>query len=376
MKIGFVLDDSLDKADGVQQYVLTLGHFFRQQRHEVHYIVGDTKRTDLPHIHSMSRNIKTHFNQNRMSTPLPASKSKINKLFQQQSFDVLHVQLPYSPFMAGRVMKAAPRTTAVVGTFHVYPASWLVRSATKILRFWVLRSRNKLDAVFSVSAPAAKFARKSLGLRSIVIPNAVNVSFFRSGRELTKLKDGKINIVFLGRLVERKGCAEFLQALEILHTRHELYNTRVIICGKGQQESKLKDFVSKKHLKNVVSFKGFVSETEKAHYLANADIAVFPSLGGESFGIVLIEAMAAGAKVVLAGNNPGYRSVMAGQKDQLVNPTNSKAFAKTLSRYIRSQKIRERAYKWQQDHIHNYDVRTVGEQILAQYNLAIAKHKD
>ena len=68
MKIGFVLDDSLDKSDGVQQYVLTLGHWLHSQGHEVHYLVGQTERTDIQNVHSLSKNVRAKFNQNRMST--------------------------------------------------------------------------------------------------------------------------------------------------------------------------------------------------------------------------------------------------------------------------------------------------------------------
>jgi len=375
MKIGFVLDDSLDKVDGVQQYVLTLGHWLKQEGNEVHYIVGETKRNDIRHIHSLSRNVRAHFNQNRMSTPLPAKRANIRKLFADNQFDVLHVQMPYSPMLAGRVIKAAPKETAIVGTFHIVPSSWAESLATRILRLLVFRSLRRLDAVFSVSNPAARFARKSMGLRSLVIPNAVNVSFFHSSREFPPRKDGKVHIVFLGRLVERKGCGHFLEALEYLHQRNELVNVKVTVCSKGPLENILHEYVRKHHLGNVVHFTGFVSEIEKARYLSDADIAVFPSTGGESFGIVLIEAMAAGSRVVLAGDNSGYRSVMQGHSEQLINPKDTKAFALRLRHFIRSQKARTHANKWQLEHVHNYDVRIVGEQLIHQYSQAIAKRR-
>jgi hypothetical protein len=80
MKIGFVLDDTLDSTDGVQQYVLTLGKWFTDQGNDVHYLVGATKRRDIPGVHSLSRNMSVRFNGNRMSMPLPAKKSEITAL--------------------------------------------------------------------------------------------------------------------------------------------------------------------------------------------------------------------------------------------------------------------------------------------------------
>jgi phosphatidyl-myo-inositol alpha-mannosyltransferase len=366
-KIGFVLDDSLDKTDGVQQYVLTLGQWMRHQGHEVHYLVGHTERTDIPHIHSLSRNIQTHFNQNRMSTPLPASKKLIKELLDKERFDALHIQMPYSPFMAGRVIKAAPKRTKVIGTFHIIPFSWIEKLATRLLGLVLWRTLRRFNAIYSVSEPARIFARRSFGVKSSVLPNVVNVAAFHVGKPIRKYNDGKINIVFLGRLVERKGCMLLLKALEQLHQQHQLTNARVLICGKGQLLPELEKFVKDHHLRTVVHFVGFVSEEEKPHYLATADIAVFPSTGGESFGIVLIEAMAAGSRVVLGGNNIGYSSVLNQRPELLVNPLDTVEFAKTLKHFIASKRARLSAHAWQNQHVQQYDVAVVGRKLLEQY---------
>ena len=373
MKIAFVLDDSLDKADGVQQYVITLGHYYQQQGHEVHYLVGQTRRRDIPHVHSLSKNLQVKFNQNRMSTPLPASKSAIRKLLTNEQFDVLHVQVPYSPLLAGRVISAAPATTAIIGTFHIVPYAWQETLATQILRILLWRTRKRFDMLCSVSVPAQKFAKRSFGMRSEVIPNAVNVASFHSGRRLRKYDDGKVNIVFLGRLVERKGCAQLLHALQLLHEDGLLSGLRVLICGKGPENNKLQEYVTKHRMGKSVKFVGFVTEHEKADYLASADIAVFPSTGGESFGIVLVEAMAARAGVVLAGNNSGYRSVLRERPAQLFDPTDTAKFAKVLKAFAFNKPARSRASKWQETQIAQYDVSRVGSQLLRMYERVIAK---
>lgn len=376
MKIAFVLDDGLDKSDGVQQYVLTLGHWYHTQGHEVHYIVGETQRTDIAHVHSMSRNIQAHFNQNRMTTPLPASKNDIEVLLQDEQFDVLHVQMPHSPLMAARVVKAAPSNTAVVGTFHIIPFSRLESVATWALGLVLRRNLKHFDAIYSVSEPAKHFAKKSFHVQSTVLPNVVDSNHFKRGKPIYRTDSGTLNIVFLGRLVERKGCMYLLQAIQQLHEAKKLERVKVHICGKGPLQTELEAYVHDNHLSHIVHFVGFVDEDTKADYFASADIAVLPSTGGESFGIVLIEAMASGADVVLAGDNVGYRSVMQDREDQLVDATNTTEFARKLDHFITSHRARQSARKWQQDHVKQFDVRVVGQKLLHNYEQLIAKKRN
>lgn len=374
MKIGFVLDDSLDKPDGVQQYILALGQWLRSEGHQVQYLVGETHRQDIPHIHSLSRNIHMIFNGNKVSIPKPVNKGGLKVLLKREAFDILHVQMPYSPMLGARVIKAAPKQTAIVGTFHIVPYTTREYVATRILRLLIRKSLRRFDACISVSQPAARFARKSLKVRSRVIPNAVHISLFEQGHRHRRY-DGKITVVFLGRLVERKGCIYLLKAVQELHRKHGLMNVRVIIGGRGPLEHELQQYVHQHRLGSVVHFAGFVQESDKANFLASADIAVFPSIGGESFGIVLVEAMAAGAGVVIAGNNSGYRSVLVDRKDQFVKPANTKAFAQVLHHFITNAAARKRARRWQLAQVHQYDVRHVGKQIVGIYETAIAKKR-
>lgn len=375
LKIGFVLDDSLDKTDGVQQYVVTLGRWFSQQGHEVHYLVGQSRRRDLGHVHSLSRNLQVHFNQNRMSMPLPANKKRIQQLLDEQQFDVLHVQMPYSPWLAGRIIKMAPPTTAIVATFHIIPYSSLERLATRLLALYLWRNRRKIDDILSVSPAAAAFARQTFRASERVLPNTVALTHFHSAKPYKHYDDGMINIVFVGRLVPRKGALALVEALAQLHTKNHLQNVRVLICGKGPLLGQLKRFIRDHHLGHVVHVLGFIGEEEKPRYLASADIAIFPSLGGESFGIVLIEAMAAARGVVIGGDNIGYQSVLGQHPDQLIDPSDTPAFAKKLLHFIRNRRARQAAHRWQQTAVRRYDVRVIGSQLEAIYNKTIAKKR-
>jgi phosphatidylinositol alpha-mannosyltransferase len=363
LKIGFVLDDTLDSSDGVQQYVLTLGSWLSSQGHQIHYLVGQTSRHDLPHIHSLSKNISVRFNGNRLSMPLPASKARIRKLLAAEQFDILHVQLPYSPFMAARVIKAAPENCCVVGTFHILPFGWLQYHATRYL-FRLLKSPNqRLEKVWSVSKPAQQFAAQ-MGVASTVLPNAINFSSFKNGH---RHRDEYFKVVFLGRLVPRKGCADLLKAMALINKAGNIPNLRVIIGGKGPQGPKLARLANNLGLQKMVKFVGFVEKDDKADFLANADVAVFPSLGAESFGIILLEAMAARAGVVLAGNNSGYRSVMRAAPGSLFDPTKPGELADRILELYKDKQQFNNLHARQQSMVLDYDVADIGKKLVSYY---------
>lgn len=366
LKIAFVVDDTLDKPDGVQQYVLTLGEWFASQGHEVHYLAGASKRQDVTNIHSLSRNISVRFNGNRLSVPLPASKPAIRRLLERQRYDVLHVQMPYSPMLAQRVIQAAPPATAVIGTFHILPLTPAVRSATRLLGRWLRPSLRRFDRIFAVSPAAQAFARQSFRLRDCdVLPNVVDVGRFRDAGPFGRYDDSVPTIMFLGRLVPRKGCASLLKAAALLKEGGQPF--RLVICGKGPLEAELKAMASRLGLDGTVEFTGFVEEADKPRYVASADVMVFPSSGGESFGIVLLEAMASGRPVVLAGDNEGYRSVMHERPQLLFPAADSRLLADKLALLLKDRPAYRETLRWQSIYVRQFDVAAVGQRLLAAY---------
>lgn len=375
MKIGLVFDDSLDKPDGVQQYVLNIGDWLREQGHDVHYLVGETKRQDLLNVHSLSRNLNVKFNGNRLSVPLPGSRRRLRQWLVSQQFDVLHVQLPYSPYLAHRLIMAAGRETAVVGTFHIFASSRLVRLASRVLGYWLRPSLNRFDSIVSVSPAAADFATETFKINTEVLPNVVDYSRFAVAKPPGSYRDNKLTILFLGRLVPRKGCQLLLEAINQLRAEPDLPAFRVVICGKGPLAAKLQRYAEDHSLNDSVKFVGFVSEADKPNYYASADIAVFPSSGGESFGIVLIEAMASGRAVVLAGDNPGYRSVMTAKPELLFDTHGVEALASKLKAYLNDPKLRATAQKWGQSHAQEFDTAKVGLKLIEIYAKALRNHR-
>lgn len=373
LNIGFVFDDSLDKPDGVQQYVLTLGRWLAEQGHTVHYLVGETKRTDLPNVYSLSRNIKVKFNQNRMAIPLPARLKPIREVLRREKFDVLHVQVPYSPALAARIIKSADEGTAVVGTFHIAPHSGLVSLGNRALGAWVRGTLKRFDAMLATSEPARQFALKTFRIDSQVGGLPVKLEAFHGAKPFEKYAKG-LNVVFLGRLVERKGCQYLLQAVAYA-VQNNMWpmGAKVIVCGGGPLETKLKAQAAADGLNDIVTFVGYISEEDKPRYVASADVAVYPSTGGESFGIVLLEAMAAARGMVLAGNNPGYASVMAPRPESLFNPHDTKAFAEKIVHALTHEAARNQAHSWQRQYVRQYDIPVVGKRTLTVYGQALHK---
>jgi phosphatidyl-myo-inositol alpha-mannosyltransferase len=363
MIIGLVLDDTLDKPDGVQQAVMTLGKWLKAQGNEVHYLVTNTVRTDIENVHSLGRYVNLNFNGNTVRTPLPASRRSIKKLLEEINFDVIHVMLPYSPFLAKYVINYASPKTAIIGTFHILPASRIHSYSNHGLRILLGKSLKKFDKIVAVSEPAIHFARKAYGVNATYVPNPIVTEDFKSGKRLSEYSKNKLNIIFLGRLVKRKGIIELIKAYNSLD-EETAKKTRLIIGGKGPLKTRAKSLVRNGR---DVTFAGYINEKDKANLLASADIAVFPSISGESFGIVLLEAMAAGSGVVLGGNNPGYKSVLGPQPYLLFNPTDTKVFTEELKMFINDAKLREKMHAWQLEAVEQYDIAKVGEEFVKIY---------
>lgn len=371
LRVAFLYDDSLDRTDGVSHQVKTLGKWLSEQGHEVCYLVGETKMSSWNggKVYSLSKNKAVKFNGNKLSTPLPAGTKNINEVLKKENPDVVHVQMPYSPFMAQKVINRLPNSVGVVGTFHILPANSLASVGTRLMRLVYGKSLKRIDKTLAVSSAAAVFAKKSLGKEFTVLPNAVDINQLQVKDSMNQPN----HIVFLGRLVPRKGCLELLGAFKLLKER--LPAVTLTIAGDGPERSKLEDFVKKHGLSSSVTFAGFIDEKNKPNILANASVACFPSLGGESFGIVLIEAMAAGAGVVIGGNNPGYVSVLGENPQVLVDPCNSLMFAGRLEKILTDQNLAKRLHERQQEQVKQYDVAVVSKQLVGIYRQAIASRR-
>jgi phosphatidylinositol alpha-mannosyltransferase len=324
----------------------------------------------------LSRNISVKFNGNRTTIPLFASRKKIQQVLRTHDFDILHVQTPHHPFMAQRLVLAAGERTAVVGTFHIAAYNRLVTTGNYALGWWLRPSLKRFDEIVSVSPAAADFAKRTFGVNTEVLPNVINYQLFHEAKPLPRYDDNTLTILFLGRLVPRKGCGLLLAAVAELATDGTLPAFRVVICGKGPDADKLQRFIKENNLQNRVEMVGFIDEADKPRYYASADIAVFPSSGGESFGIVLLEAMAGGRAAVLAGDNPGYRSVLAPRPELIFDSHDASALAGKLRQYLIDKQLRAEAGRWGTDYSQRFDTTVVGKELLKIYYQALRKRRE
>ena len=381
-RIAFVFDDTLDVLDGVQQHIVTLGKELARRGHDVHYLVGQTEHSPVPNTHAMSRNVMVRANGNRMRIPLPASRRLIARTLAEGGFDILHVQAPYSPFMAGRVLEAASPDTGVVATYHIAVSDPLSAVGGMTLGAINAHTHRRIDEVIAVSDVAARYAAITAHTRARVIANPVDVRMRRD--RAAAADNGTLNsdtvaphIVFLGRFVKRKGADILLDAIEY-GEQHRLFpaGTHVTMAGKGP----LLDACRHRAVgfDTPITFTGFIEESAKPALLRSADVAVFPATGGESFGIVMLEAIASGATVTLAGDNPGYHSTLLGDTDALF-PVHgrdaARILAERIARAINDTTWAKQVHAREALLLDRYDVRTIADQVEQVYMQAIAKRR-
>src|SRR5690606_26058926 len=158
----------------------------------------------------------------------------------------------------------------------------------RALGYWLRPTLQRLDTVVSVSQPAQKLATDTFKLQTSIVPNMVDTASYKLSSQ--RQQHDPPHLLFLGRLVERKGCEHFIKTLALLDMPF-----KADIVGDGPLRPKLESLVQKLHLTDSITFHGRVSEDDKRRLLKKADLAIFPATGGESFGIVLLEAMAAGS---------------------------------------------------------------------------------
>jgi phosphatidyl-myo-inositol alpha-mannosyltransferase len=370
LTIGYILDDSLDVMDGVQQAMLNIGEEMRRRGHDVHYLVPKTNRTDIRGIHSLGDFYRLAFNGNSVRTPKFLSKKTIRGVYDSVRFDVLHVQMPYSPLFASKLLKYAPKVTPKVGTFHILPYDGIASLGTTFLGKLMHASHRSLDVVYAVSKPALDFMSTSYGLQGTVLPNPIDYSFFHA--HASQADKSQKKVVYVGRFDERKGVRELAHAIKLLREAGQS-DVSFTMCGKGPLLQWVQSFNTQYALD--IQLPGFVDDVQKAQELASATIAIFPSKSGESFGIVLTEAMSSGASVVLGGDNPGYRSVLSPWPDSLFDATSPQAIADKISFFLNETDIRTQIGREQQTYVKQFDIIGIADKLELSYQSLVAKQR-
>jgi len=380
LRIGLVYDDTVDRPGGIGLYVTTLGAALSRRGHHVEYLLGTSQRRSIDALpaHALARNVRVRFNGNVLSMPAWSRASHLDRALTCARFDVLHVQVPYSPLMAGRLLDRCDNRCAVVGTYHVASDHLVPRAGALALRAFAHRWDRRFDRMLAVSETAARFARQYSRLRiDDIAPNLLDASAFRAqahGGARAEHPQGSADVVFVGRLVPRKGVIHLLRAVAAIGRRPGNVMPRVAILGDGPLRGQLERASAGLGLGAHVTFLGAVDDETKAAVLRRATIACFPSLFGESFGMVILEALAAGAQVVLGGDNPGYRELL-GDDRALVDPCDEDAFADRLHGLLTSSDLRASVGRAQRDRMRRFDVETVTDQVEQAYHLALQRRR-
>lgn len=367
LKVGLIYDDTLDRYGGVGQYCITLGSALMRRGHDVTLLVGDTQADAVQGIPvmSLSRNLKVRFNGNALSVPFLSDGAAIRSLA-DVGFDVLHVQMPYSPLLAGRLIAQADSRCAVIGTFHVASNRPLVRLGARALATWSRKTLDRVDQVVVVSETANQFARTTFGLRDAIrVPNMTPVA----GPQPVPHNTAPI-VTFVGRLERRKGVIQLVREFEVVRDRFP--NATLYVVGEGSHRSEIENVIRRRGLKESVHLLGAVAPGTRDFLLAQSDVACFPSTFGESFGIVLIEAMSAGAGVVLGGRNDGHQEVLENDAAVIVDARVSGDIASKVIAVLSDRKLANALHERQQEIVALYDVDDVVERVLATYNDVLA----
>lgn len=338
LKIGLISPYDHAFHGGVTDHIDHLAAQFRQWGHTVRIVApcSAPERIDDPDFIPMGRPV-----------PLPAAGSiarislsvwlrpQIKALLQREAFDIVHLHEPMAGFVTLNALGVAQSVDSVnIGTFHSYNGTRLYGLGGKRIAMHYFR---RLQGLIAVSPPAHQFISKHLPGDYEIIPNGIDVDEFATATPFPHLRDGMINLLFLGRLEKRKGLRYLLRAYSAL--KWDWPNLRLIVVGPGKPDDESFRIMAERNLADVV-FVGGVSEEDKARYFRSADIYCSPATGRESFGIVLLEAMAAGAPVV-ASSIEGYSSVITNGRDGLlVEPKQDDALAKAIGSLLRQPALR------------------------------------
>jgi phosphatidylinositol alpha-mannosyltransferase len=317
------------------------------------------------------RSVPTSGSIARITLSLHLAK-KIKEVMEREKFDIIHLHEPFMPMLCSAVLRFS--NTATVGTFHAaagrpgYYFGWPVSAVI------IYRRTPKLIAKIAVSTAAQRYHKKWVRGDFQIIPNGVDLDVFSPDVEpIPEYGDGKLNILFVGRLENRKGLSYLFKAYRSIKRKNS--NTRLIVVGPGRRvRNRYERYVEHSGLKDVV-FVGHIPQATLPRYYKTADIFCAPATGRESFGIVLLEAMAMG-KPVVASSIEGYRCVVTnGIEGILVPPKNDKKLGQALLKLINNPKLREKMGNNGREKAKQYSWAKIARQVLDCYTKVLSEHR-
>lgn len=360
MRIGMVCPYSFDVHGGVQAHVLQLAEVLRAGGHHVSVLAPSSPHVTLPdYVVSGGKAVPIPYNGSVARLRFgPATHRKVKKWLLDGDFDVLHLHEPNAPSLSMLALMIAEGP--IVATFHTSTTKSLTLSVFQgILRPW----HEKIVGRIAVSDLARRWQMEALGSDAVEIPNGVPVPEFATAPMLDGYPRGGRSVLFLGRFDEpRKGMGVLLGALPRLIKAFP--DIEVMVVGRGDEQALAEQ--AGKHAQHL-RFLGAADDAVKASALRSADVYCAPNTGGESFGIVLVEAMAAGTAVVASDLDAFRRVLDNGSAGRLVPVDDSDALADSLIELLGDDETRRRYVATATEAVQRYDWSVVAGEILRVY---------
>ncbi len=379
MKIGLVSPYDWSYPGGVRDHVWHLANEFIAQGHDVRILApasGPKRKIPEKYVYKIGWTTPIPANGSiaRVAAFDPALALRLRRVLQRENFDILHIHEPLVPGLSLAALRCSQ--TITVGTFHASSEVSLTSTFNLAYASLVPLLRpmlRHLDGRIAVSSAAYAFITHYFPADYRIIPNGIKLDHIQEqARPFPALLDGKQNILFLGRFEKRKGAKYLLRAIPAIRERYP--NTRFIFVGEGRLRAGFQRFVERRGWRDVM-FTGYVSNEDKARYFASAHVFCAPATGGESLGIVLLEAMAAG-KPIVASNISGYATVIThGVDGLLVPPRSSEDLAKAIGQILKYEPLRQRLMQAGRQKAQEYAWPHLAAQVLDYYAELIDEQK-
>jgi phosphatidylinositol alpha-mannosyltransferase len=363
LKIGIVCPYGWDTPGGVQNHVRDLAEYLIAAGHNVSVLAPVIDETKIPsYVTSAGKPIAIPYN-GAVARVLfgPIAFARVRQWIGQGDFDILHLHEPAIPSISLLVCWAAEGP--MVGTFHAAAKRQKAIFAIGPILEPVIE---KLSARIAVSEAARETLTEHLETDAVVIPNGIYADRYRDGVAQEKWQGNTLG--FIGRFEEpRKGLSVLVDALPIISRFAP--DVRVFIAGPGESEEVIKSIDPQ--LRSRFTFLGKISEQDKANFLASISLYIAPNTGGESFGIILAEALAGGATVV-ASDIPAFDSLLNhGQYGELFESESSTDLAKRVIDLLRDENRRVELGKAGKLHAQQFDWKVVADQIFSIYEMSL-----
>jgi len=376
MKVGLVCPYNIERNGGVLEVILALKEGLEKRGHTAKIITPIPRKPESePHpdiiFAGTSVDFRTlTFTDTTSQVSSQADTERIDAMLAEEKFDILHFHEPWMPLLSRQLLA---RSNAVnIGTFHAKVSDAMMsRAILKVVTPYLRSVMKYLHELTAVSQAGAEYVAGLTDQPITIIPNGIDLKKYKPVKGAKKSSGAGGTILFIGRLERRKGAQYLIQAYSQLVQDNP--DTKLVIVGDGPERERLELLVEDLKLANV-SFLGHVSEELKIQLLNEADLFCSPALFGESFGIVLLEAMATDT-VCVAGNNPGYTEVLQDLGAiSIINPEDTLEFTRRLDLMLHQPELRTIWQKWAKSYVKQFNYPDIVARYEAFYQEALKQH--